>query len=150
MKTSRYFPTALGFVTGTVFGLTVFFLLSFTRVAPSTPPDSSSGAISAAVAHSYFSNYMSGAVATSGVIKGFAVDKSQVDAINSLSAETPGLTAFRIYFGKDNNGAKIGIVVGVDNLGNDLVKNSIYGTPAQKISPCPPICDVSSPIIFGN
>ncbi|MEI6683736.1 MAG: hypothetical protein WCO44_13955 [Bacteroidota bacterium] len=150
MKTRKYFPTALGFVTGTIFGLSVFFLLSFTRVAPSPSPDSSSNAISAAVAHSYFNNYMSGAVAASGVIKGFAIDKSQVDAINSLSTETPGLTAFRIYFGKDNNGGKIGIVVGVDNLGNDLVKNSIYGTPAQKFSPCPPICDVSSPIIFGN
>ena len=70
----------------------------------------------------------------------------QLVAMNSLAKENSALTGFRIYYGKDNNARKIGIVVGVDNMGKDAVKNTIFNTDAPVSSPCPPICDTSSPI----
>ena len=42
------------------------------------------------------------------------------------------------------------VVAGVDMNGNDAVKNTIFGTDAPKLGPCPPICDVSSPIILNK
>ena len=92
---------------------------------------------------------MTGAAPFNQVIKGFTVDKPQLDAMNSIAKENQDLTGFRIYFGKDNNGKKIGIVVGVDSSGKDALKNTIFSTDSPISSPCPPICDVSSPIIVN-
>jgi hypothetical protein len=148
MKTNKYFFTAMGFLTGTIFGITVFVFLSFTS-GPAAP-GAAMVSITPTQAHSYFSNYLSSAVTFNQVIKGFTIDKAQLEAMNSISGENPGLTAFRIYFGKDNNARNIAIVVGVDLNGKDAVKNTVFTTDSQKVSPCPPICDVSSPITLGN
>ena len=146
MKINKYFFTGLGFITGTVFGISVIGLLSFTSAPVAPVPASGNNAVTSAVAHAYFSNYMADATPLNQVVRGFTVDKTQVDAMNSISSENPGLTSFRIYLGKDNGGNKVGIVVGVDNAGRDAVGNSIFSTDAPRTSPCPPICDVASPI----
>ena len=149
MKINKYFFTSIGFITGIVLGISIFGLLSFTS-GPATPaPGSGIIAITPAQANSFFKSYMSGAASFNNVIKGFTVDKAQLEAMNTISRENPNLTGFRIYFGRDNNARKVGIVVGVDNTGMDAVKNSIFDTDSPISSPCPPICDVSSPITLG-
>ncbi|MEI7662176.1 MAG: hypothetical protein WCK34_08260 [Bacteroidota bacterium] len=150
MKTNKYFFSVMGFITGTVFGISVFLFLSFTN-GPAAPAQGSGVvAITSADAHTCFTKYLSGAVSYNQVIKGINIDRTQLEAMNSISGENPALPGFRIYFGKDNTGRSVAIVVGVDSMGKDAVKNTIFNTDAPKFSPCPPICDVSSPIIFGN
>jgi hypothetical protein len=150
MKTNRFFLSALVFLTGMVSGVSIIGLLAFTNGASAPAPAVPIVAVSAAEAHGYFTNYMSGATAMNQVIKGFTVDKAQLDAMNSISAANPGLTSFRIYFGRDSRANKVGIVVGVDDAGRDAVNGTIYSTEAPKSSPCPPICDTSSPIILDR
>jgi hypothetical protein len=104
--------------------------------------------ISAADAHACLTRYTANAVSFNQVIKGFTLDKSQIEAMNSISKENPNLSGFRIYMGVDKSSRKIGIVVGVDNTGKDAVKNTIYTTDLKNLSPCPPICDASSPIVM--
>ena len=149
MKTNKYFFPALGFLTGAVFGISIIGLLAFTNGPVMPAPGTGIIAITSAQANGYFNNYMSGATSFNQVIKGFMVDKSQLEAMNNISAENPGLAGFRIYFGKDNTAKKIGIVVGVDTMGKDAITNTVFNTDAPKLSPCPPMCDASSPIT-GN
>jgi hypothetical protein len=150
MKTNKYFFTALGFLTGLVLGISIIGSLAFTYGPGSSASGSSIVPITATDAHLYFGKYLSGAVSLNQVIKGFTIDKSQLEAMNSIAKENADLTGFRIYMGKDNTSRKIGIVVGVDAAGNDAVKNTIFSTDAPKLSPCPPICDISSPIMVDK
>jgi hypothetical protein len=146
MKTNKYFFTGLGFLTGLALGISLVGLLAFKNGPGPQASGSNVTPITAVDAHLYFSKYMSGAVSLNKVVKGFTIDKSQLEAMNSISKENAYLTGFRIYMGKDNSSRKIGIVVGVDNLGLDAVKNTIFYTDAPNLSPCPPICDDTSPI----
>ena len=149
MKTNKYLLTLAGFLAGTVFGITTIVFLSFTNGPAAPAPGAGAVRLSAAEAHTFFVSYISGAVPYNQVMKGFNVGKSQLDAMNAIAAENPSLTGFRIYFGKDNDSRTIGIVVGVDNTGIDAIKNSIFSTDGAKPGPCPPICDVASPITLG-
>lgn len=146
MKTNKYFPISLGFLTGSVFGISLFAILSFTNAPGNPAPGPGVNAITAEAAHAYFNNYMTDAVPFDQVLKGFTIDKAQLEAMNNISKENPDLTGFRLYMGRDKDARNIGIVVGVDNTGRDAVRNTIYGTDSKQLSPCPPICDVASPI----
>jgi hypothetical protein len=148
MKTNKTFFTVLGFLTGMVFGVSIVGLLAFTNAQTSTAPAGGLVPISAADAHACLTRYSANAVSFNQVIKGFTLDKSQIEAMNSISRENPDLSGFRIYMGVDKSSRKIGIVVGVDNTGKDAVKNTIYTTDLKNLSPCPPICDASSPIVM--
>jgi hypothetical protein len=146
MKTNKIFFTSVGFLTGIVSGISIMGILAFSNGPAPSNPGPGNSVISTAVANTYFKNYMAGAATFNQVIKGFTIDKSQLDAMNSIANENSLLTGFRIYFGKDNNAQKIAIVVGVDSNGKDAVTNTIYNTSAPINNPCPPICDVVSPI----
>jgi hypothetical protein len=150
MKINKIIFTGLGFITGTVFGISVIGFMSFTGAPAAPAPGSDIVAVSSDIARSYFTSYMSDAAPLSQVVKGFTVDRSQLEAMNSISRENPSLPGFRIYFGKDNNARKVAVVVGVDGAGIDAVKNTIFSTDARISSPCPPICDATSPIAGGN
>jgi hypothetical protein len=146
MKTKKYFFTALVFLTGMISGISVIGLLAFSNAPEAPAPGGAIVPITSASAQTYFRNYLAGATTFNQVIKGFMVDKAQLDAMNNISKENPDLVGFRIYFGKDSNAKKIGIVVGVDATGKDAIKNTIFNTDSPISSPCPPICDTSSPI----
>jgi hypothetical protein len=150
MKANKYFFPVMGFFSGVVIGMSMIALFAFTSSPSSSAPGSSISAITADVAHSLLVKYLADAPPANMVIKGFTIDKSQLDAMNLISKENAELAGFRIYLGKDAAARKVGIVVGVDNLGNDAVKNTIYSTDLQRTSPCPPICDVSSPIVMDK
>jgi hypothetical protein len=148
MKTNKFFFIALVFITGMVAGISTIGLMAFTSAPAAPAPGGAIVPISSAVANTYFKNYMSGATPFNQVIKGFMVDKAQLDAMNNLFKENPTLSGFRIYFGKDSDAKKVGIVIGVDASGKDMLKNTIFSTDSPISSPCPPICDSSSPIIM--
>jgi len=151
MKANNIFFTTTGFFSGIVAGASMVALLSFTY-DPGTPvvPGGGIVPITLTEAIGYFKNFQKDAAPLNQVVKGFTIDKTQLDAMNSLAKESTTLTGFRIYMGKDNNSRKIGIVVGIDNTGKDAVKNTIFNTDSQSLSPCPPICDVNSPITLNN
>jgi hypothetical protein len=54
-------------------------------------------------------------------------------AIQSI-LDQEGCVGIRYYYGKDNNGAPVLIIVGVDKEGNDLYRDLL----AEKSVPCPP------------
>jgi len=146
MIANKYIFPAISFGSGLTMGIILIGLMSF-KPAPSSAGGTQPAPVSVQEAHNYFNQYMAGATAYNQVMKGFTIDRAQLDAMNMISRENPELSGFRIYMGKDNTSAKLGIVVGIDNMGKDAVKNTIFSTAAQNLSPCPPICDVSSPIV---
>jgi len=146
MKANKYIFAVAGFFAGIVSGISIIVLFAFTS-SPVPPGAGGNSPISAADANTCFKSYMTTAASFNQVIKGFTVDKSQLDAMNSIISENAQLTGFRIYFGKDPGGQKSAIVVGVDSFGHDAVGNTIYHTSAPNNNPCPPVCDLTSPII---
>jgi hypothetical protein len=146
MKSTKIKLILPGFLAGLATGILFMVTSSFTSTSS---PGSGAGVVPVSVtqANGYFKNYMAGAASFNQVIKGFMVDRYQLEAMNTLVSENSGLAGFRIYFGKDAAGKKIGIVTGIDGNGRDAVSNTIYTTDSQGTNPCPPLCDVTSPII---
>lgn len=140
MKKNRYFFPVLGFFGGMIAGIALIGLWSF------TPAATGMVSISVTEAKTYLNNYLTDAAPVNGVIKGFTIDKEQFDAMSAIAKGNAGISGFRVYMGKDNSSRKIGIVVGIDELGKEAVTGTIYGTDSKSLSPCPPICDVNSPI----
>ena len=150
MKKQNYFLPVFGFFAGMLSGIVLIGLFAFSS-APATPaPGGGITPVSPDVANGFYKKYLSDAAPLNQVIKGFTIDKSQLDAMNAIAKENTGLTGFRVYMGKDYAGRKTAIVVGVDNTGKDAVKNTIFSTDVQQCSPCPPVCDVASPIIIDK
>jgi len=146
MKKNQFTLAAATFVTGIILGATTIGLFSFTNTSVPAPTPAANK-ISAAEAKTLFRNYYNSAAPTNGVVKGFALTREHLLALNSLASENPGLQAFRVYMGYDQQVGNVGIVVGVNNAGQD-VTGSIYKAPGGA-SPCPTICDGASSIT-GN
>jgi hypothetical protein len=141
-------PTiGIAFVAGIILGATTLSLFSFSGsgTLPVTPaPEISKMSLQDAQAS--FRRYYDNASPVNEAIKGFAINKEQLAAMNSLSNENPNLAGFRIYMGIDNNSTGVEILLGIDNTGRDNA-NTIYRTSSGSSGPCPPICDQSSSII---
>jgi hypothetical protein len=136
-----------GFLIGIVMGISIFGLLSFTNGTSVFGFGDTVSTISASEANAYVKNYQLSVESSSNVIKGFTIDKTQLEAMNLIASENASLSGFRIYYGKDNLSKQVGIVVGVDNQGKDAVNLSIYSTSAALSNPCPPVCDSESAIL---
>jgi hypothetical protein len=149
MKAKNILYTGLGFLTGLVFGISVIGFYSFSNGPAHPSPGGDPSAISAETARLLVKNYLADAAPATGVIKGFTVDRSLLASMNTLAGENTALAGFRVYFGKNADG-KTAVLVGVDNLGKDLVRNTIFSTNAKQTGICPPICDVASPLILDK
>lgn len=145
MKKNPVSVIVVAFIAGILLGASAFGLLSFTGAATVPATMQATSKISLQDAQSLFRNYYSKATPTDGVFKGFALNKAELVALNSLSTENPNLAGFRIYMGMDNSNASVGIIVGIDNTGKDYM-NSIYKASAGPSGPCPTICDGTSGI----
>lgn len=53
----------------------------------------------------------------------------------------PDAAGIRIYMGRSKDGTATPVVVAFDGSGRDLL-----GVIAEEAAPCPPFCDVSSPL----
>ncbi len=146
MKAKKLWFAATGFFTGLFAGLSILAFWAFTGSPSGAAGGSEMVPVPAATANQYLKNYLAGAVPLNAALKGFSIDRNQVAAMDALLKENAALAGFRIYLGKNGEGKPVAIVVGLDALGNDAVKNTIYSTEAPKTGPCPPVCDVASPI----
>jgi hypothetical protein len=139
------YQVIIALVTGIFIGMTSLALLSFSGKPLSSTVPVEMEKLSVSQANSYLKNYLKTAQSINGPLKAMLIDKDQFSAMNNLLIENPNLSGFRIYMGKDVNNSKIGMVVGVNNSGNDLT-NTIYRSNGTNLSPCPPICDGASTI----
>ena len=134
-------------IVGIIIGISIMTLLSFTKNENKVSLRTGITTISSSQANTYFRNYMSSSTSFNSVIKGYTIDKNQLDAMTLLSIENRNLTGFRIYNGKDENSSRMSIVVGIDSEGKDAIGSSIYNTDSPNAQPCPTLCDLTSPII---
>lgn len=148
MKKNQFTLLTITFFSGLILGITLIGIFSFTYSGSVPASSPNSGKINVQEANSLFRNYYNNAAPTNDVIRGFALNKEQLAALNYLSNENPALAGFRIYMGNDNNMGRVGIVVGVNSSGQDLT-GSIYKAAAGGSGPCPTICDGNSGIT-GN
>ena len=144
MKNKKILWTALPFLAGAIFGIFILGLFSFTSPSKSPAPNPAIARISVADANVYFKNYYRSATPYTSTMKGFNVALEELTVMNSILAADPTVAGFRCYFGT-NAGASIMIICGVDAHGSDMTGN-IYSSTATNIGPCPPICDLTSPI----
>jgi len=145
MKNKKIIWTALPFLAGAIFGISLLGLLSFTGQSKLQGADPAITRITVADAHTYFQNYFKKATPYTSIMKGFTIDKAGLTAMNTILGATPSAAGFRVYFGTDASGAGLWIICGVDSNGSDMTGN-IYGTNTHPPSPCPPNCDLNSPI----
>jgi hypothetical protein len=145
MKNKKIIWTALPFLAGAIFGISLLGLLSFTGSSNSPGPNPVIAKISVADAHTYFQNYSKSVTALTSNIQGFTVDVAELTVMNSILLADPSAAGFRFYFGTDASQTAILIVCGVDAKGTDMTGN-IYSVTTDKVGPCPPNCDVNSPI----
>jgi len=146
MKKKKIIFPAVTFVMGAVIGITLFAFFSFKMNDPAPPPQGVR-VISESDANTMFKRYFSSAIITATIVKGYSLDTLQLNAMKLIKNSNKEVSGFRVYLGKDANGAAVGIVVGLDSRGSDAVSSGIYMTESPNTGPCPPLCDQNSPII---
>lgn len=147
MKKKQFTLMAVTFIAGIIIGVATLGLYSFTTTgAPPQTAMSLSSKITVKDAQYYLKNYASQASPINSIVKGFALNKEQVAAINQLAKENTSLTGFRVYLGFDDNASGVGIIVGINSSGQD-VTTSIYKSSLKSSGPCPTICDGASSLI---
>jgi hypothetical protein len=144
MEKRKLTTRSLSFLSGLLFGGLLFgvFIL-ITGSKPSEPP-AFTGNIPVATAKAYYHQYLSHPVRPD-TLKALAIDLDQLGAMNSILSQNTHVTGFRIYYGLDNSQTKVGLAVGIDTYGHDIVTNIVQTT--RSIDPCPPICDSQSQIM---
>jgi hypothetical protein len=145
MKNKKFFWSALPFLAGAIFGISLLGLLSFTGQPKSLGTDPGVTKISTADAHTYAQKYLKSATPYTSIIKGFTVDLAELTIMNSILAADPSAEGFRFYFGTDASGTRLLITCGVDANGSDMT-GTIFTAPPHNGGPCPPVCDLTSPI----
>lgn len=90
----------------------------------------------------YINNYLAGAAPTNGVIRAIVVESSVLSAMNSISRQYPATPSYRVYFGKDNAGSMVSIVVGMTSTGLDMTL-PVYCSSRTGNNLCPPMCDAA-------
>lgn len=148
MKKNQLSLMALTFIAGIVIGISAIGLYSFTNRSVPQPLAPGVDKIGIPEASSLFRTYFENTAPSNEVVRGFAINREQLSALNFLANENPALTGFRLYMGYDSNAGNVGIIVGLNGSGKDET-NSIYRTPGAASGPCPTICDGQS-AIMGN
>ena len=145
MKNKKILWAALPFLAGAIFGISLLGLLSFTGQSTSPGTNTVIAKISSTDAHTYTQKYFKNATPYTSIMKGFTVDLAELTIMNSILAADPSAEGFRFYFGTDASGTGLLIVCGVDANGSDMT-GTIFTAPIHYVGPCPPVCDLASPI----
>jgi hypothetical protein len=138
-KTSSIRPFVFGFLAATM--LSGVWILGFSNGTPPPPAN----AVETQTANTYFKNYYNGAQPVNARLKDFTIDMEQYLAMGQIAQQARGVSGFRIYFGKDANQQRIGLVVGVNAQGAEI-SNMILSTSAGALESCPVACDEASAI----
>lgn len=144
MENKKITQRRVTFLTGVLSGGLLFGLVLLITGSRAPDPQPPANAIDVTTAKSYYQKYMANPLQIEA-LSGIAIDMDQLSAINSIRTQVPTARGFRIYYGLDNSSNRIGIVVGIDNMGHDITTNIIQTT--RNYDPCPPICDTPSPIL---
>jgi len=147
MKKKNFLWMSAAFVAGSVFGITLLGLVSFS--GPANPPAAGPTKIDAKVAKAYYLAYIKNAQRYDSVIGGFAIDKDEFTAMNKLLTDVPTLAGFRIYMGIDGSGNNVALMIASDTDGKEVGTNVYSAVRSIHVGPCPPLCDSQSPI-SGN
>ena len=150
MKMNKFALVSASFFLGAITVISVFALFSFTRGGAPSTAQAGISLVSATDANTLLKAYLTNADTPARPVNGMFLDLQQLNAMNTLAGKNPNLSGFRLYFGREKTGVQVGLVVGVDSHNVDLITNSIYKTDSPKTGPCPPVCDVSSPITKSN
>jgi len=145
MKNKKLLLAVLPFVAGAIFGISLLGLISYASQSNAPAADPVITRINLPDAHTFCQNYSRVATAYTGKMNGFTVDKAELTVMNTILGTTPTVAGFRFYFGNDGSGTGLMIICGIDANGSDLT-GTIYSTTKNKVGPCPPFCDVNSPI----
>jgi hypothetical protein len=145
MKNKKLLWMVLPFVAGAIFGISLLGLISHANQSKASAPDPVVTRINITDAHAFCQNYSRVATAYTSKMNGFTVDKAELTVMNTILGLTPSAAGFRLYFGNDASGTGLMIICGIDASGADLTGN-IYSATKSKVGPCPPFCDVNSPI----
>ena len=153
MKKNKMAMISVTFILGAVFGISLLSLVSFVSTPNPSSPNPAPVSIFTPEANRLFHNYYDKAVIINERIKGFYVDRPQLEALNELAKNT-ALVGFRIYLGKPlpTSTDTLAIIVGVTSKMEDDapsatgVAGKIYKTESRKAGPCPPLCDKVSQI----
>jgi hypothetical protein len=82
-------------------------------------------------------------------IKAFLINMNEV---NDMLQEA-GTSSIRVYFGLDNGVEKL-VLVAVNAQGKDIINPTVNNTPISGTydfcAPCPPTCDILSPLFTGQ
>ena len=146
MKSTRIKLPFLTFSAGVLFGIFLIGIYSFTTEVPGSALPPGNSQISVGDANAMFLRYYNSAPDLNARFKGFAVNREEFNAIQTLFSKDETLDACRIYLGRDKNQNDVRIVVGVNGNGLDVVTGGVYRTQSMGSSPCPTVCDVASPI----
>lgn len=141
MKISILRKSVITFGLGAFFGIALVASYSFISNSASSDVTGNIQTIDNAKAQQLTSRYRESAEQFNDVLNGFSVNTDQLEAMNRLNSEIGELTGFRLYLGKDQSGAEISVVYGVDQNGRDAKASAIYSTGLSHSGPCPPVCD---------
>jgi hypothetical protein len=147
MKNSRFTLMIVIFISGITLGFIVPRLFPIINTISLTLPKGVEE-ISVAKANDLFLRYLKTATIQQKPFKGFMIKKEQLEVLNHLFKRDPSLSGFRVYMAEDSLTYERRILVGCrTKAGKEIddttiILKTIYGGA----DPCPPICDVDSPI----
>jgi len=144
MKNKKLRTVGFSFVLGAFVGISVLALSGFTN--GNANKQAGQSPINATQANQLFKNYYENATPLNDKLKGVTIDMAQYNSMKTIMESGSNPTAFRIYFGKSDNGDPYGITVGVNAEGGDMTNNDILRSSQGTLGPCPHICDAASPI----
>jgi hypothetical protein len=152
MKKSKFTLVTVVFIFGLVVGSVAITFLSSSNPVSTPAPSPAYTTITADSANKLFKLYYNGVSALNDKVKGFSLDKEQVNALYAM-ANDPAyrIIGFRVYFGMDKARQRLTMIVGIQSDSTDFAASgsankSVYVTTSRKSSPCPPSCDKNSPI----
>ena len=129
----------LGIALLTGITMVVVYSAGYSRGSGMTP--TAPETVSLQDARRYANQYLaSNPASLNNVVKAIVVDIDQYQAMSQILNQNSGTTAFRIYYGIDDNNKSVRMVVGIKSDGRDNTA-SIYATNAWMSGICPPICD---------
>ena len=102
--------------------------------------------ITPTTAQSYTQAYVNSAAPLNAIPEAIIVEADQLDALNKIARQYTNIKTYRVYFGKDEAGKAVSVIVGVNADGTDM-SIPIYCTTRATDNLCPPMCDAASPIM---
>ena len=133
MPKINYLLIIVVFVAGVAVGL---YLCQYMGPSPAPLVD-----ITSAQANGYYLNYVTHAHSLNDTLEAIMIDRDQYSAMHQLDEINHPPSGFRIYNGLRGTSDTIGIIVGVNETGHDLINKIVLTT---KLHPCPTICDLSA------